>query len=304
MIGFIKREKLHKVLIFANSRRDVEKLGAELKVLWPGDRIVIHHGSLSKTVREAAEKALREWRWGICIATTTLEIGIDIGDFDAIVCYHPPLTPSSFQQRIGRGCRREEVMQALGYCANEEEKACFQLYAHMARLGEIEPSGYQPDISVVVQQIFSYLFCHTRGEHMTTLASLLKPLANPYQLETILNHLIELGYLHYRRERFCASEKLMDLAEKGLIHSNIPSQREYRVIDIASGRQVGEIAIQAVPGTIFVLGGRVWEILFTKGLKLTARAIAQKPEFKHFRKKSSAGAFSRFLPKSLRDVVN
>jgi len=92
----------------------------------------------------------------------------------------------------------------------------------------------------------------------------------------------------------------MDLAEKGVVHSNIPSTREYRVIDRESGRQVGEIGLQAMPGTIFVLGGRVWETLSIKGLTLHARPIAQKPKFSHFRKRSQQGAFTRFLPESLK----
>jgi ATP-dependent Lhr-like helicase len=301
MIEFIKQEKMHKVLIFANSRRDVERLGAELKAFWPKDRIVIHHGSLSRQLRNSAEKALQEWRWGICIATMTLEIGIDIGDFEAVACYRPPHTPSSFQQRVGRGCRQREVMQALGYCETEEEKACFQLYAHMARQGEFEPIDYTPDTSVAVQQIFSYLFCHTRGEEKARLESLLSLLIDPYQIETIIDHLIDLGYINQKRDRLYATEKLMDLGEKGIIHSNIPILREYRVIDRNSGRQIGEVGLQAVPGAIFVLGGRVWETLSIKGFNLYARTIAQKPEFKHFRKKSPAGAFSRFLPDSLKD---
>lgn len=300
MIEFIRQKKIHKVLIFANSRRDVERLGTELKAFWPKDRIIIHHGSLSRQMRNAAEKALQEWRWGICIATMTLEIGIDIGDFEAVACYRPPHTPSSFQQRIGRGCRQREVMQALGYCETEEEKACFKLYENMARQGELEPIEYEPDPSVAVQQIFSYLFSHPRGEEKAQLESLLGPLVDAYQVESIMSHLTDLGYINQKRHRFYATEKLMDLGEKGVIHSNIPTLREYRVIDKNTGSQIGEIGLQAVPGTIFVLGGRVWETLSIKGLNLYARAIAQKPEFKHFRKKSPAGAFSRLLPESFK----
>ncbi len=300
LIGFIRQERMHKVLIFANSRRDVERLGTELKEFWPKDRIVIHHGSLSKQVRETTEKLLHQWRWGICVATTTLEIGIDIGDFDGVVCYHPPITPSSFQQRIGRGCRQEEVVHALGYFADEAEQDCFRLYEEMSRLGEIEPLEYEPDLSVVVQQIFSYLYGHIRGEQRLKLVSLLNPLADPKTLETILNHLIDIDYIAYRRDRLYATEKLMDMGEQGIIHSNIPSQREYRIIDKNSGGQVGQIGLQAVPGTIFVLAGRIWETIFIQGLKLYARPISQKPQFKHFRKKSTAGAFTRFLPESLR----
>ncbi|MGA1844009.1 MAG: helicase-related protein, partial [bacterium] len=300
LVAFLKANKMHKVLIFANSRRDVERLGTEITSLWPGDRIVIHHGSLSRRVREASERALKEWRWGICVATMTLEIGIDIGDFDAIVCHRPPPTPSSFQQRVGRGCRRETVMQAIGLVENDEERGCFEIYAEMAQAGQIEPLEYEPDLSVVVQQVFSYLFSHPRGEQKETLAAILGPLADRATLDTILNHLMDLGYIHYRRERILATEKLMDLAEKGVVHSNIPSTREYRVIDRESGRMVGEIGLQAVPGTIFVLGGRVWETLSIKGLTLHARPIARKPKFSHFRKRSQQGAFSRFLPDSLK----
>lgn len=301
LIGFIRRERMHKVLIFANSRRDVERLGTELEAFWPRDRIIIHHGSLSKQMRNTAEKALQEWRWGIFIATMTLEIGIDIGDFEAVVCFHPPLNPSSFQQRVGRGCRQREIMHALGYCETEEEKACFHLYTHMARIGEIEPQEYTPDTSVAIQQIFSYLFCHTRGDEKSRLECVLNPIIDSYSLESVINHLIELGYIFQNRERLFATEKLMDLGEKGFIHSNIPTLREYRVIDVNSGRQIGEIGLQAVPGTIFVLGGRVWETISLKGMNLYARTIAQKPEYKHFRKKSPVGAFSRFLPDSLKD---
>ena len=42
----------------------------------------------------------------ICVATMTLEVGIDIGDIDLVVCLDPPYSLSSFLQRIGRGCRR------------------------------------------------------------------------------------------------------------------------------------------------------------------------------------------------------
>ncbi len=300
LIGFIKREKLHKILMFANSRKDVERLGTELKALWPKDRIMIHHGSLSKQARETAEQILRLWRWGICIATTTLEIGIDIGDFDGVVCYRPPLTPSSFQQRIGRGCRQVKMVQALGYCENEAEQSCFEIYAEMARIGQIEPLEYLPDISVAIQQLFSLLFAHPRGFPKKLLESLLSSLITPHQYEEIVNHLIDQGYFTYIRERFLATEKLMDLGEKGFIHSNIPSFKEYRVINRETGKKIGEIGMQATQGTIFVLGGRVWETMAIKGLNLYARPVAQKPQFRHFRKRSSLGAFSRLLPESLK----
>jgi len=299
LIGFIREERLHKVLIFANSRREVERLATQLKSLWPPERIILHHASLSKNLRESAEEMLRQWRWGICIATTTLEVGIDIGDFEAVVCYHPPPTPSSFQQRIGRGCRRQDTLRVIGFFSNEAERDCFRLYTQMAQAGVTEPLDYRPDPSVVIQQVFSYLFSHPGGAELPRLRSLFCPFVDAYRLDLILQHLIEKGYIYIRMNKLFASQRLMDLAEKGYIHSNIPNYKEYQVINRDDGKQIGELGMEAVPGTIFVLGGRVWETDSIKGRNIYVHPIAQRPEVQHFTQKKSRGAFYYLLPKDL-----
>ena len=53
---------------------------------------------------------------GVCIATSTLELGIDIGDVDGVVLMGPPPSTMAFLQRIGRGNRRQQYINFWGIC--------------------------------------------------------------------------------------------------------------------------------------------------------------------------------------------
>jgi ATP-dependent Lhr-like helicase len=97
-------------IVFANARATVEQTVHDLKRLaerqhapdefWP------HHGSLAKDVREDAEAALRSERPATVVATTTLELGIDVGNVDTIAQIDPPPSVASMRQRLGRSGRR------------------------------------------------------------------------------------------------------------------------------------------------------------------------------------------------------
>jgi len=95
-----RREGLKKLLIFCNTRKKAESVAEEAEKLWR-ECVVIHHGSLSKSIRERAESFMRYANRGVCIATMTLEVGIDIGDIDAVVLAEVPWSISSLLQRIG-----------------------------------------------------------------------------------------------------------------------------------------------------------------------------------------------------------
>ena len=98
---------VRKVLVFSNRRRDVDEYADLFREKCPKQiEIFGHHGSLGRDQREHVEQGFRNAKSALCIATMTLEIGIDIGDVDLVVCIDPPSNLSSFLQRIGRGCRR------------------------------------------------------------------------------------------------------------------------------------------------------------------------------------------------------
>lgn len=111
---------VEKNLVFANSRRNVEKYTDSLQTM--ADHagrprsFFAHHGNLSKELREEAETALRDNNRAVSIvSTTTLELGIDIGDVDSIAQIGCPPSVASLRQRLGRSGRRTGSPKLRGY---------------------------------------------------------------------------------------------------------------------------------------------------------------------------------------------
>ena len=101
----------HRSLIFAGSRNRVELITANLcslcEALGVPEEFFAHHGSLSRGHREEAERRLKEEdRPGSIVATTTLELGIDVGHIEAVAQIGPGHTVSGMRQRLGRSGRR------------------------------------------------------------------------------------------------------------------------------------------------------------------------------------------------------
>jgi ATP-dependent helicase Lhr and Lhr-like helicase len=118
-----------KCLVFVDSRSGAEKLGAELRAL--GVTTFVTHSSLSIDQRRQAEAAFASRSDCVIVATSVLELGIDVGDLDRVIQIDSPSNVSSFLQRMGRTGRRpgsprnclflatrdESLIQAMGLVA-------------------------------------------------------------------------------------------------------------------------------------------------------------------------------------------
>lgn len=93
-----------KRLVFCDSRRQVEQLGAALRAREV--TVFLSHASLSAQERARSEQAFAEARDCVIVSTSTLELGIDVGDLDRVIQIDSPGTVASFLQRIGRTGRR------------------------------------------------------------------------------------------------------------------------------------------------------------------------------------------------------
>lgn len=93
-----------KRLVFVDSRRLAEELAAGLRER--GITTFVSHSSLSAAERRESEHAFAESRDCVIVATSTLELGIDVGDLDRVIQINAPRTVSSFLQRLGRTGRR------------------------------------------------------------------------------------------------------------------------------------------------------------------------------------------------------
>ncbi len=89
-------------LIFANSRRVVERIASEMNRRMGCDLVQAHHGSVSKERRQQIEQDLRAGRLPALVATSSMELGIDVGSIDLVCQVESPFSVASGLQRIGR----------------------------------------------------------------------------------------------------------------------------------------------------------------------------------------------------------
>lgn len=99
----------HSTLVFANSRRVVEKLAVRLLETDDPPAILPHHGSISKEVRLETEQKLKRGELKAVIATSSLELGIDIGALDLVIQLDSPGTVAGALQRVGRAGHLEKA---------------------------------------------------------------------------------------------------------------------------------------------------------------------------------------------------
>lgn len=106
-----------KRLVFLESRRKAEELAFLLRER--GLQTFVSHSSLSSDERRRSEQAFAEGRDTVIVATSTLELGVDIGDLDRVIQIDAPRTVSSFLQRLGRTGRRPGTARNALFLASD-----------------------------------------------------------------------------------------------------------------------------------------------------------------------------------------
>ena len=299
---YAQKESLNKLLIFCNSRKKTESLAIDAKRIWGPGGVVVHHGSLHKKERTETEETMKSAKRAICVSTMTLELGIDIGDIDGVVLADPPYDTASFIQRIGRAGRRTGKIRMFAICDNGNREV-FEELVVAARSNLLDEKTYYEDLSVVVQQIFSMLYANPSGVMHTALTEIFESFCSQrMHVDRIINHLRENEHIIQKANRLYASEAVMNLAERGKIHSNIPDSVGVLVIDIIRNREVGEIVLPV--RTIqemrpFVLAGRVWGIEKVERQKLYVKQIHTSADPADFRQSIFVGAYFGYLPADL-----
>jgi ATP-dependent Lhr-like helicase len=261
LFGSLRDKDVKKILLFVNSRLEAERVSRYLRESPLRDRVFVHHGSLSKSEREDIESFMNREKSGICVATTTLELGIDIGDIDAVVLYRPPFNIQSFLQRVGRGSRRRDVILSYGIFKDGWEKLLFEIYFEDSRRGILGEDVYEPSLSTAVQQILSYLYQRRKvGATVSVFNRILEILIEGEDLMSLLYYLEERGFIKRIREGVYAPDDLLIRAgERGWLHSNIDRKpKEYRVVRIDTGKEMGKIQLFSPQ---FELGGKFWEVV-------------------------------------------
>jgi replicative superfamily II helicase len=264
VLGALQGHGCRKVLCFFNARSSSEKAAKLLDRPPFQGRVWVHHGSLNKEVREAVEERMNKEKTGLLCCTSTLELGIDIGDIDAVVLVRPPFNVSSLLQRLGRGNRRRQsYLRVLGLHVNEWEKFLFETFLECARNGHLYEKRYTPSLSVIPQQLLSYAFQRRRiGMTRESARRALAPLVSRDEsFNLIFRHMVETGKLVAEREGiYQTGVDVERQVASGKIHSNIQDKSfgEYEVVEQTTGRKVGAVFFVFHH---FMLGGRSWELV-------------------------------------------
>ncbi|MET9357171.1 DEAD/DEAH box helicase [Streptomyces sp. NPDC006617] len=184
-----------KRLVFCESRKEVEELGAALRA--NGVTTFLSHASLSADERRRAEEAFAEARDCVIVSTSTLELGIDVGDLDRVVQIDAPSTVASFLQRLGRTGRRPGSIRNCLFLATDEAgllsaAALLLLWSH----GWVEPVVPPPEPRhIAAQQMLALcLQEHRVGDRLwQEWWGGLGPFGP--SAEPIMRHLVDQGFL-------------------------------------------------------------------------------------------------------------
>ena len=242
--------------MFANSRNAAHSMAAHLHQELKGSRwpVHLHFGALAPSHRERVEEDMRRNRYGICVATSTLEIGIDIGDIDAIVLADLPGSVGAFLQRIGRGNRRSGICRVVGFRGSDDERRMFRALLDCGRRGELDDAFEYDRPSVRFQQVVSLCWRATRQEHALTLSDL-SNMAGTTEHESVVKDMIDTGCLNNVRGALIPSDCLMDEADAGRIHSVIAGQPGNPVLDSKTGEPAMRDAGDPSWGDAVFVGG-------------------------------------------------
>ena len=279
VVDELRKRDCRKVLCFFNARSYAEEYAKLLNRPPFTNRVWVHHASLTREAREGVEATMNREKTGLLCCTSTLELGIDIGDIDGVVLVRPPFNVSSLLQRIGRGNRRRRSnLQALGLYLNSWEKFLFETMFECAREGRLYEKSYTPALSVIPQQVSSYLFQRRRiGTTWESVRRVLRPLAGgDAPIDRAFRQMIDSGEVVAQRPGIYFNGPATEQrVETGKVHSNIQDKTfgTYGVYDITTGRQIGTVFFVFHH---FVLAGRSWELVEhrEKEKKIMVRPLA------------------------------
>jgi ATP-dependent helicase Lhr and Lhr-like helicase len=142
-------------LVFVNTRRLVERLSHNLAERIGEENVGAHHGSLSRKLRLAAERKLKDGEIKILVATASLELGIDIGTVDLVIQISSPRSIAVALQRVGRsGHWREAVPKGRFFVTTRDDLMECAALVRAIRQGDLDRLII-PDspIDVLAQQI-------------------------------------------------------------------------------------------------------------------------------------------------------
>ena len=272
-------EEHRTTLIFVNTRRMAERVTRKLSDRLGEVRVAAHHGSLAKEQRLDAEQRLKSGALSAMVATSSLELGIDIGDVDLVCQLGSPRSIAPFLQRVGRSGHSVggQPKGRLFPLSNDDLVECAALIDSVNR-GELDRLIMPvAPLDVVAQQIAAEVNAQDWNEaelfaliqrawpyrnlERETYASLLRMLADGFTTRRgrrgALIHRDEInGVLRGRR-----GARLTAITSGGTIPDNSDFQVLLEPENVVVGTVNEDFAVESIQGDIFQLGNTAYRIM-------------------------------------------
>lgn len=267
-------------ILFVNNRRLCERLVQEINEISGTELCLPHHGSMSHARRKLAEEALKAGKLRCIVATSSLELGIDMGAVDLVMLVESPGSVARGLQRVGRaghGVGQTSIGRIFPKFADDLIE-CSVIANAMTR-GEVESTQIpQNPLDVLAQHVVAMCVVEPRGlESLFKLATRSAPYRDlPYDgLVSVLNMLSghypsdEFADLRPRlvwdRETDVISAKHGSALLVSVNAGTIADRGLYGVHIGENGPRIGELDEEMVyesrAGEVFMLGASAWKIL-------------------------------------------
>jgi ATP-dependent Lhr-like helicase len=261
-----------KRLVFVDSRRGAEELGAHLDQR--GVMTLVTHGSLSVSARRDAEEAFEHGENCVIVATSAMELGIDVGDLDHVLQIDAPSTVASFLQRMGRTGRRGGSANCTFLATRDAGLLHAMALVRLYQQGFVEPVRPSRRASHILAHQIMSLAIQTGGIGRADWWEWLEGAA-PFQdlgsseRDALVQHMLAKGILADHEGRLWLGEQ----GEKKFGRANF--RELYAVFDAPrlitvrhANHDVGTVDATFLTSLLeekgfgsFILGGRAWQIL-------------------------------------------
>jgi len=282
-------ESHRSVILFTNTRAVAEILASRMKV-WDVDfPVSIHHGSLAKPSRISAERGLKNGQLRGLVATSSLELGIDVGAIDFVIQYMSPRQVTRLIQRVGRsGHRIGRIADGVIVALDSDDTLEATVIARRALEETLEPVSipYKP-LDVLTHQLVGLLTQKSRW-YINEVKEIFSN-AYPYKDLTEQDLMSVLTYMHTRYPRLAwfSQQDQVILRPRRMKElftyyfgklSMIPDEKQYLVVDETDGEPVGVldeafVAEYAEPGRKFIVRGSPWRMVSIRGDKIYVKPI-------------------------------
>ncbi len=286
-------------VIFTNTRSATERVVHNLKEIYPSfykaDNVAAHHGSLSKENRFKTEQDLREGKLKVVVSSTSLELGIDIGFVDLVICLGSPKSVARFLQRAGRaGHQLHSTVKARIIVMDRDDLVECSLLLKSALEKKIDRVHIPCNaLDVLAQHIFGVAIDDVINVyelyHLVKQSYCYRDLAweDFFELIKFLSgQYVSLEERHVYA-RIWYDEKTGNIGKRGkmariIYLTNIGTIPEESFVTVKIGEQVVGMIDEGFlerlqPGDAFVLGGNVYMFKFSRGMTAQVTTSVNRP---------------------------